>query len=231
MPYYNHTELAYVNKIAADAGVTATDWPFKNVERLVDDTGERFFSEYLTTIKPHKQMYDTMDRCLCNTCKVHSPIPLIQPPSAVQQQLQQKLPAKLQVQRPMASTDGMGLQQTNQNLNGQQLTTPVTPMQQPPPTASVQQREALSDNHGGAVTNTSAMMPPFINQTQILPIMIPYPWPFPIGTHSFSSAPFVNMPSFCCGSYMTWYQQDNRMGRPPHDRRCHRRGSGTGKEK
>ena len=43
--YYNHSELQYVNKLAADAG--AKDVPFLHAETLGQDTIELFFSKYL----------------------------------------------------------------------------------------------------------------------------------------------------------------------------------------
>ena len=51
--FFNHTELHHVNMIAIEAGLRGRDLPFKNVEALPPDNGERFFSEYLSWI--HKQ--------------------------------------------------------------------------------------------------------------------------------------------------------------------------------
>ena len=42
---YNHMQLAHINKLAKEAG--AEEVPFKWVEPLPEDNGERFFSEYL----------------------------------------------------------------------------------------------------------------------------------------------------------------------------------------
>jgi len=56
LPFFNHTELAHINKIATDAGMPIDDVPFKNVEPLPPDNGERFFSEYITHMKENNMM-------------------------------------------------------------------------------------------------------------------------------------------------------------------------------
>ena len=66
--FFNHSELAYINNIAIQAG--ATKIPFANVEPLPQDNGERFFSEYLTWMKQTKPKNDILCRCLCNQCRV-----------------------------------------------------------------------------------------------------------------------------------------------------------------
>ena len=68
VPYFNHSELSYVNDLATMAGVLVL--PFKDVERLPADNGERFFSEYLLWMKQQKPQHDINDLCLCPTCKV-----------------------------------------------------------------------------------------------------------------------------------------------------------------
>jgi len=42
---FNQSELAHMNQIAIDTGTPTTNLPFKNLEMLQPDTGERFFSE------------------------------------------------------------------------------------------------------------------------------------------------------------------------------------------
>jgi hypothetical protein len=66
VPYLNHTMLAHINKIAAEIGIGL---PFKKLETLVEDSGERFFLEYPTLIEPLKQQNDACNLCLCSTCK------------------------------------------------------------------------------------------------------------------------------------------------------------------
>jgi len=65
LPYFNHSELCHVNKIAADVNCRV---PFPEAETLPPDNGERFFSKYLTTVKPLTQKYNDMDECICESC-------------------------------------------------------------------------------------------------------------------------------------------------------------------
>ena len=66
--FFNHSELAHVNAIAADAGISPQNVPFENVEPLPADNGERYFSEYITWLNKSKQQYDQQSRCLCKIC-------------------------------------------------------------------------------------------------------------------------------------------------------------------
>jgi hypothetical protein len=42
VPYFNHLELQYVNRLAEQAGLSQQQVPFHNVESILEDTGERF---------------------------------------------------------------------------------------------------------------------------------------------------------------------------------------------
>ena len=46
----------------------------------------------------------------------------------------------------------------------------------------------------------------------LLPIVLSYRW-----MQYAPQLPLVSTPPYCCGRYMSWLQQTNRMGRPPHD--------------
>ena len=50
VPYPNHCEIFYVNRLAEDIGLEA---PLKDAEPFPSDTGEHLFSEFLTIEKPH----------------------------------------------------------------------------------------------------------------------------------------------------------------------------------
>ena len=79
--FLNHTELAYINNLAKMAG--AEDLPFKWVEPLPDDNGERFFSEYLKVREEIKQQCPKQqnDRCPCLKCgRLLTPAVLLTPP-------------------------------------------------------------------------------------------------------------------------------------------------------
>jgi len=66
--FFNHSELAHVNTIAAAAGASANDMPFKEVEPLPTDNGERFFSECIIWLNDTKPQNDLHGRCLCQVC-------------------------------------------------------------------------------------------------------------------------------------------------------------------
>jgi hypothetical protein len=65
LPYFNHSGLWYVNGLAASVGAPI---PFPTAERLPEDNGERFFSEYLTTQLPALKTFDVNNCCLCQLC-------------------------------------------------------------------------------------------------------------------------------------------------------------------
>jgi hypothetical protein len=66
VPYYNHSQLHQVNNLATKCGVDEV--PFKAVEILVKDTGERFFSQYLDWLVSEKPKVDSADLRLCSVC-------------------------------------------------------------------------------------------------------------------------------------------------------------------
>jgi hypothetical protein len=68
-PYHNHTELSWINEMAKQVGVPPDKLPFPKAEPLSQDTGERFFSEYLDWIQKTKPQVDADDRCLCHLCE------------------------------------------------------------------------------------------------------------------------------------------------------------------
>jgi len=65
VPYWNHTELVCINKIAIAVGCNP---PFPQAETLPKDTGERFFSEYITNVKPLLERYNG-DECWWVVCR------------------------------------------------------------------------------------------------------------------------------------------------------------------
>jgi hypothetical protein len=67
VPYFNHSQLHWVNELAVAAGVTE---PFSNVEKLRKDTGEHFFSEYIVWLNETKPTFDSRDCCLCSDCRL-----------------------------------------------------------------------------------------------------------------------------------------------------------------
>ena len=51
--------------------------PFKRVEKLQNDTGEQFFSQYLSLCKPGIMKHDKDDRCLCQLCCASNSSPIL----------------------------------------------------------------------------------------------------------------------------------------------------------
>ena len=67
IPYFNHSELEWVNAMARKCGV-AEKLPFLYTEKLGFDTGERFFSEYIQWMRAEKPAVNEYDMCLCRSC-------------------------------------------------------------------------------------------------------------------------------------------------------------------
>ena len=67
VPFYNHSELSYVNQMAKRLSLRKL--PFPEAETLQPDNGERFFSEYLTDVLPLvRGKYSVNGMCLCQGC-------------------------------------------------------------------------------------------------------------------------------------------------------------------
>ena len=109
--FWNQTELAFINKLAQEAGADYV--PFVDIEVLPPDNGERFFSEYLQQRKEISTAHPNhlLDTCPCATCTgtrkspppaaAPAPEPAVQhrppqlpPPARPQQQLQAPAPAR-----------------------------------------------------------------------------------------------------------------------------------------
>lgn len=108
VPHFNHSELRYINKLAEASGCQR---PFLVVEDLVKDTGEQFFSEYLSWLKATKPKQDKDDLCLCNKCYGNQ----------ITEQ-QQPTPASIAI--------------TNYTEKVSNVTAVFTPAAQPPPAAA-----------------------------------------------------------------------------------------------
>ena len=69
VPFWNHSELEYVNQLARDANALI-DTPFPNAEKLPDDNGERFFSEHLTITMTRQaaRKNNELGICICDEC-------------------------------------------------------------------------------------------------------------------------------------------------------------------
>jgi len=202
------------------------------------DTGERFFSEYLTTINPLKQQCDEFDLCLCEECKVT--------------QQSEKTPQQQTSPTPVANNNTTTTTTpTEETMIGQDDTMPAPPKiihtastgndvseitrqsssqstacyATAAPLPSSNECQHLHYHHGAPVGG-AAMYP---TTPMMFPLIFPYPWMIPAQP----AACYQPVPTpYCCDRHRSWYQQQNRMGRPPHDMDCHRRdGRERGKEK
>ena len=62
-------KVTEVNAKVAERFENMTKKEQKAVEELINDTGERFFSEYLTVLRAANRKTDDNDLCLCCSCK------------------------------------------------------------------------------------------------------------------------------------------------------------------
>ncbi len=98
VPYFNHSELQHINNLAKEKG--AKTLPFKDVEPLVEDTGEVFFHKYFEWLQKTNPPNDPkIDCCLCPPCvleEANSGSPTGQP-AAPEALLLRQTPAENQV--------------------------------------------------------------------------------------------------------------------------------------
>ena len=87
VPYFNHSELSYVNRMAITVGCTP---PFPSAEPLPPDNGEKFFSQYMTTLKQIGRKRGEEGKCLCELCEwsTTTGVGMVSPTNIAQQQPQ-----------------------------------------------------------------------------------------------------------------------------------------------
>ena len=78
VPFYNHSKLDFVNLLATKLGLSTQQLPFSDVEKLpLEDTGERFFSEYLAWLSvTEPPVNPKTDMCLCTRCANPASVPV-----------------------------------------------------------------------------------------------------------------------------------------------------------
>jgi hypothetical protein len=199
--YYNHAELAWVNQLATSAG--ASKKPFANVETLEPDTGERFFSEYLSWMKQTKPKYDAQDRCLCAECAATL---------ATTEGSTTTSPTRLLTLSP------------NSNDNNPSLTSEKEPSLPVPLKNIIMEDSRMLVNNNLAQTPAHSL--PYMqqrlqsNQQPVQHAMAPTQV-LPFWQQNFINFPFPFQPTYCCPSYRVWHTH-RRRGRPPHDYNCQR---------
>lgn len=196
-PFFNHSELAYVNGLTMLAGVRQI--PFPNAETLQRDNGERFFSHYMTIIKPTSLPYSVTDMCICLVCK-----PRIAKAGFV-------------VAIRLAATT---------QIENQEAVVIYNRQQQPRP-AWQQNNKALTLGHGTdyrATVNIRIGAP----TTKILPVQMPVQMTQFQPNMQFGSFYYPQVPAYCypppalpfscCFKHSVWLTK--RKGRPPHNVHC-----------
>jgi hypothetical protein len=109
--HYDHSNLAYINGLAASAG--ATEPHFKVVRNLPDDNGERFLSAYLKEQLERYRLYgehEINDLCQCPRCLEARPPPELAGQSQNDTGIAQLPPLDMEeVMEEPTSQDGEGL--------------------------------------------------------------------------------------------------------------------------
>jgi len=232
VPYFNHSELGYINTLAKGAG--SNHVPFENVETLVKDTGERFFSEHIVKVNPIKQQHDTSNRCLCGMCRDVVPTP--SRPQQINDQSTNQTPNTVATTTTTTATQTPA--KTDSDSNSPQLTRnnpqftrqtsgPESVKQRPtitmlphPQQQQQPHQQVIHQHHGAAFyAPTVPMMMPFV---------FPCPWMAPPTTAT-QHAMLCSAAASCCSRHRSWAIQPNRVGRPPHDAHCHCRSKSKSK--
>jgi len=217
--------------MALAAGASPHNVPFKGVELLPADNGERFFSEYITWLKGAKVKYDLASRCLCQVCHTSTG-----PSQQQQQQMQPQKPTNEETQtqtlvqpvqperipehinnKPTADKNNFIANSVHQVPNGEHPKQQVEmrPAKQP---AQQQQQSQPWQYQMIQPQLQSAPHPPWmgVGYASPMPLFTPYP-PWIAAPHPVT-APTTAV--FCCGRYRAWHNTAGRRGRPPHDDHC-----------
>jgi len=221
--FFNHSELNYINSMALAAGVKPSDVPFKHVEILPEDNGERFFSEHIVWMNATKPSHDLHGRCLCKLCVT---VPAAAPrQSQTQQSLEQHDHGRAShsCHRESQGTGNVEKAVAAKENNGKSQRSLAT-VRAPEPTTTQPKEQVLAarlQQHHHPHQSMMVAPPPPQQQPMMnyLPMHTPYPpWmminPFPM------APPTVCGAVCCCGCYRNWHNTAGRRGRPPHDGHC-----------
>ena len=242
--FFNDSRLCHINKIAEDVGA---EIPFPEAQELAEDTGERFFSEYLNeerrrqkSILPH----GANDRCQCTEC-AGNPILLHHDTRPVE--IVQETERRSQIETLAEEI----LDESQQN-DDETVSIAIAPPQQkkpkrvvPSPTQGTQRHDPLVQMQQGlqaykrpSIPNQMVQMaqsPPFLFPNQI---MVGNPYGFaPMMIHplmNMNMHPFVQtgqdmLPSSrgkpqhqeCCQKYIDYMKlPPSKRRRPPHNADC-----------
>jgi len=190
VPFFNHSELWYANTMATSIGCPM---PFPSAEILPKDNGERFFSQYMKTLKGiGKTLRGPIGECLCQLCKgtvindgtttSTTPPPHQQHPTVNNNNIIRKAAPRLKATPPMTTA---------------------------------------RHNVPNAVTHrvSAPAVTPQIQQQ--LPMLTPTPTRLPMWC--FPPLQMMQTAPACCWKYKEWLMKPRRVGRPPHHPLCHKR--------
>ena len=231
--FFNHAELSYVNSIAIRAGISIEDLPFKHVEELQPDNGERFFSDCMLQMRQSKPKHDVDCRCLCNVCVPNSIAQ--QPTNKTSLQEESTTTINKDTRDVGAMLTHTTAAQTSQDKTVAPAPTNVLPtktpinnvvqqQQQPQPQQQrcpqhhpqPQQQWQWQQQLAHALQWQQPQLQNMLCYTPMPQQMTPQPpWIMTTTMHS----PAV---MFCCASYRNWFNTVGRRGRPPHDGHCGR---------
>jgi hypothetical protein len=194
VPYFNHSELSWINSLAEEAGCSE-NLPFPYVEELPEDNGERFFSKYLEWKQLVKPSCDENDICMCSACMNGQG-------NGIHMDKESTSNSQHDIAETMDASDNRNNTTTNTTMNATMNATMNIPM------------------HDFLNTSTINYNSQYINNGIYPPV--PFYMPVPIQTGWFIP-PVTMAPVCCCGPYKQYLIKGNRRGRPPHDWNCHKR--------
>ena len=190
VPFFNQSELWFVDGLAKSVGC---NYPFPRAEILIEDNGERFFSQYITKTLPSlkKLKPGPVGECLCTSCTK---------PATVS--TQQQAPLRLE----------MNNDTTNNTITRQIVTAPTPKMNRRNPNNHQARKptQCAVANRFNYIQPAPNYQPPVI---QYMANLIPMQYQMPLC--------FVPQQLPCCQNYAQWLSI--RKGRPPHHPLCHNR--------
>lgn len=197
VPYFNHTELWYVNRLATEVGCSQ---PFPKAEVLPHDTGERFFSEYLTSRKQLRVTYGELGQCLCQLCS-NSPQPEPENAVVVPQPTERREDVVANPENTVQTTPPRPLPNLSllPNLIANSINTYAASSDRAPPIQRLQAAPSVP------IQRARPSIAPLIPMQYQLPLYFVAPC----------------FPPPCCDKYKQWMTR--RVGRPPHHPLCTQR--------
>jgi len=228
--FFDHTELHYVNQIALDAGTTQSLLPFQKLETLPKDSGERFFSEYLTWMKQAKPKCDINDHCMCSSCYKHGEqwatlAAAAAAATATTTTIAEPMRNVPMPNAPMAPTMTMTPNNapTHTRLANSDRSTANSATPPPPAGGQLPQDNTLVRANQLPTQQHNSHAQTLIQPQEFWPFAPAFQMPSAPPQWMYPAAPYAApCQPFCCGPYRHWYNSKGRRGRPPHEHHCGR---------